>query len=160
MTKRQGFALLAGLAAVAVIGAGCKSTTTIKSGNTNTSVTTETNISVNTNSATTGTFSTNTATNTSTAKTATVTIAGNGVSPQTLTVDAGTTVTFKNNDSSEHQVASDSHPTHTDYPGFDSRSGIAPGGQFSFTFTKVGSWGYHDHLNSLDSSLRGTIIVR
>ena len=53
-------------------------------------------------------------------------------------------------------IASDPHPVHTAYPGFDSHTDIGAGESFSFTFDKVGSWGYHNHLNS---TVRGTVVV-
>src|SRR5262249_39830098 len=39
-----------------------------------------------------------------------------GVSPQSITVPPGTRVTFINNDSRRHNMASDPHPEHTDCP--------------------------------------------
>jgi len=73
-------------------------------------------------------------------------ITASGFSPDSVSVASGTVVTFKNMDSKTHQPASDPHPTHTDLPGFDSTPGIKPGGSYSFTFVKVGTWGFHDHL--------------
>jgi plastocyanin len=54
-------------------------------------------------------------------------------------------------------VASDPHPIHTDYSAFDAKQGIAPGDTYSFTFTKTGNWGFHNHLNP---SATGTITVQ
>jgi plastocyanin len=121
---------------------------------------------------TTDTTTTNTSTGTSLANSAdantsdtntsvlerTVTITSAGMSSSTITVDAGTIVTFVNNDSTLHQIASNPHPTHTDLPGFD--LSIAAGSSGSFTFSKVGSWGYHDHFNPFSSKYQGTVIVR
>lgn len=42
-----------------------------------------------------------------------------GFSPDTLKVKVGTVVTFKNDDSGSLWIASNPHPTHTGYPGFD-----------------------------------------
>jgi plastocyanin len=86
-----------------------------------------------------------------------VLITSSGFSPSTLTIKAGDTVTFINKDSNPHWPASDPHPTHTNYPGFDALRPLKTGESYSFTFTKQGTWGYHDHLNP---SLRGTIIVK
>lgn len=83
---------------------------------------------------------------------------GSKFTPSTVTINAGDTVAFKNTGSSASVwPASDPHPTHTDYPGFDALKGIAPGGTYSFTFTKTGSWGYHNHLNPAQ---QGTIVVQ
>jgi plastocyanin len=85
-----------------------------------------------------------------------VTYSGTAFSPASLTIKSGDTVVFKNASSSSFRPASDPHPTHTDYPGFDSKQAVAAGGNFSFIFTKVGSWGYHNHLNP---SQTGKIVV-
>ncbi len=84
---------------------------------------------------------------TSNQTTGTVTYTDSGFTPSGLTVKVGTTVTFKNTSSSDMWVASNPHPTHTDLPGLDAKKNIAPGDSYTFTFTKVGSWGYHNHLN-------------
>ena len=86
-----------------------------------------------------------------------VTYTDNGFSPSTLTVPNGATVQFKNNASDSVWVASNPHPTHTDYPGFDALRNYGPGETYSFTFTKSGSWGYHNHLNPSEG---GTIDVQ
>ncbi len=70
----------------------------------------------------------------------------NGFEPSTVTVKAGTKVTFVNNDTVDRWPASAFHPTHLELPGFDALKGIAPGASYSFTFEKVGKWGFHDHL--------------
>ena len=71
----------------------------------------------------------------------------NGFSPATITVPKGTLVVFSNKGSRPHWPASAVHPTHELLPGFDALRGIAPGESYSFTFTKAGTWKYHDHLN-------------
>ncbi|OGE73542.1 MAG: hypothetical protein A3I07_01620 [Candidatus Doudnabacteria bacterium RIFCSPLOWO2_02_FULL_42_9] len=85
-----------------------------------------------------------------------VTINSNGFSPASLTVKKGTKVTFKNSDTKTHWPASAPHPTHTDYLELDPLQAIAAGGTWEFTFTKVGTWKYHDHLNPTQF---GTIVV-
>ncbi len=87
----------------------------------------------------------------------TITYNGTAFSPASLTVKAGTTVTFVNNSDQPMWVASDPHPTHTDYPGFDELKSVDKGGTYSFKFDKTGSHGYHNHL---DSGIRGTIVVQ
>jgi plastocyanin len=67
--------------------------------------------------------------------------------PTTAFVKAGTKVTFVNTTGNTHRVASNPHPAHTDLPGFDSKTSIAPGASYTYTFDKVGRWLYHDHLN-------------
>ena len=88
-----------------------------------------------------------------------------GYSPSTLTVQVGTTVTFKNESSMAMWAASASHPTHKVYPTtggclgstFDACKGIQPGDSWSFKFDIAGNWKYHDHLKP---SFFGTIIVK
>lgn len=77
----------------------------------------------------------------------TVSITSTGFSPQVLTVSAGTTVTFVNNDSVGHWPAANPHPTHTSLPGFDALAEVPPGGTYSYTFTEAGTFSYHCHLN-------------
>ncbi len=81
---------------------------------------------------------------------------GSSFSPASLTIKAGDIVVFKNNSTTAFWPASAPHPTHTDYPEFDAKKAIPAGGLFQFKFTKVGTWGYHNHLNS---SVFGKIIV-
>lgn len=108
-------------------------------------------------------------------------ITSSGFTPQTLTISKGDIVTFINKDIEKHWPASANHPTHTAYPranydeagsyagslacvsegqpktgAFDACHGLAKGESWSFTFNEVGTWGYHDHL---DSSLYGKVIV-
>ena len=96
-------------------------------------------------------------TDNSSPKTVTVEISDSGFNPISVTISSGDTVQFTNGGSSLHWPASNPHPQHTDYPGFDALHGLAPGESYSFTFTRIGTWGYHDHLNP---SLGGTIIVQ
>lgn len=81
---------------------------------------------------------------------------GSKFTPSTLTIKVGDTVVFKNASKEPFRVASDPHPSHTNYPEFDSKGPVAAGASFQFIFTKIGSWGYHNHLNA---SATGTIKV-
>jgi plastocyanin len=80
-----------------------------------------------------------------------------GFEPRSITVEAGRTVVFENVGDEAHWPASDDHPTHQEYPGFDPRKPVQPGTEWSFTFDRPGEWGYHDHMNPY---LTGEIIVR
>lgn len=86
-----------------------------------------------------------------------VQITKDGFTPSTITVHAGDYVQFVNKDTVAHRPASDPHPTHTDLPGFDSKNPLQPGDKYRFQFTKVGTWGYHDHLNP---TTHGEVIVK
>jgi plastocyanin len=86
----------------------------------------------------------------------TISMISTGFSPSTITVKKGTKVTFLNNDTKSRWPASGPHPTHTDLSGFDSGRAIDPGSSYVFTFAKVGTWGFHDHLNPI---YRGSVTV-
>lgn len=66
--------------------------------------------------------------------------------PSTLKIKVNDYVIFKNISSVDVWPASDPHPAHTDYPGFDAGQVVAPGKKYQFQFTKAGSWGLHNHL--------------
>lgn len=85
----------------------------------------------------------------------TIVFDGSSFSPATLTVKSGTTVTIKNVSSQDMQFDSDPHPVHTDDPELNVGT-VAPGSSVTFTVTKTGSYGYHDHL---DPSIQGRIVV-
>lgn len=86
-----------------------------------------------------------------------VMITASGFSPAAITIPVGTTVVFRNSDTKPHWAASDPHPVHTGLPGFDAGKAIPKDGTYSYTFTKTGTFTYHDHLNQ---SLTGTIVVQ
>ncbi len=85
-----------------------------------------------------------------------VTFTDNGFTPATVTIKKGETVRFTNQSSELMWVASNPHPTHTDYSEFDERTSVGAGGSYEFTFTKIGNWKYHNHK---DPSGKGEIIV-
>lgn len=101
--------------------------------------------------------------------TVTVTYNGSSFSPSTVTIHAGDTVHFVGAGGGMW-VASDVHPSHTNYDG-TSRSthcaagyaGPAPfdqcasGSSYSFTFTKAGTYSYHNHV---DAGATGKVIVQ
>lgn len=75
-----------------------------------------------------------------------VTLTDDGFQPSEITIHAGQTVTFRTTSGKPFWPASDPHPSHTNYPEFDPKDPIAPDAVWSFAFTKIGTWGYHDHL--------------
>lgn len=86
-----------------------------------------------------------------------VKITDNGFEPKTLTIKSGETVKFVNDSSDDAWPASNYHPTHRLYPGFDAKKPLLHGDSYSFTFKKVGTWTYHNHL---EPTTQGTIIVK
>lgn len=87
----------------------------------------------------------------------TVSYTDSGFVPETIEINQGDTVRFVNNSSVGMWVASDSHPAHDILSTFD-QFGIGESGEsYDYTFNRVGSWDYHDHI---DASKLGTVIVK
>ncbi|OGG24160.1 hypothetical protein A3A79_03135 [Candidatus Gottesmanbacteria bacterium RIFCSPLOWO2_01_FULL_43_11b] len=86
----------------------------------------------------------------------TVTYTDTGYSPKEITVKQGTTVTFVNQSSGGMWTASAIHPTHQLLPGFDQLESVSKGGMYEYTFEKVGTWKYHNHVKATDT---GTVVV-
>jgi len=91
---------------------------------------------------------------------ATITITAAGVSPSSVTVSAGSRVTFVNNDSRPHDMNSDPHPEHTDCP--EINVGFLSAGQSGTTqnLNRVRTCGFHDHNQPDVQSLKGTIRIQ
>ncbi len=81
--------------------------------------------------------------------------------PQTLTVKAGTKVTWTNKDSTPHTVTSTNGPSTSASPTglFDSGQ-LASGASFSFTFTKAGTYYYECTIHASMASMHATIVVK
>jgi plastocyanin len=92
----------------------------------------------------------------------TITITSSGVSPKSLTVARGSQVSFVNNDSRSHEMASDPHPTHGSCPEIESGVGFLSPGQTKLTgnLNTARTCGYHDHNRDSDTSLQGTIVIQ
>jgi plastocyanin len=91
----------------------------------------------------------------------TITITTSGVSPKTLTVPAGTRVTFVNNDTRPHDMNSNPHPEHTDCPAIND-VGFIQAGQTKLTgnLTVVRTCGFHDHDQPTNTALQGSIVIQ
>lgn len=90
-----------------------------------------------------------------------------GFVPASLTVKQGTTVTFINDTKESMWVGSDEHPSHTGYAGTSKKEhcpdtpGTAfdqcsVGDSYTFTFNKIGTWSYHNHMNA---GFKGSVTV-
>lgn len=103
------------------------------------------------------------------ASSVTVRYTASGFSPALVTVHKGTKVTFVNESAGNMWVGADQHPTHTEYdgtsksqhcientPSTTSFDQCMSGASYTFTFTKIGTWGYHNHAGA---SHKGTIVV-
>jgi hypothetical protein len=92
---------------------------------------------------------------------ATITITSSGVSPRSVAIPVGGRVTFMNNDTRVHDMASNPHPNHTDCPALN-QVGFLQSGQSgtSGNLTTARTCGFHDHLNDTDTSLQGTVVIQ
>ncbi len=90
------------------------------------------------------------------AKGETVSLTSSGFNPQSLTVKAGTTVTWVNNSGGPATVNSDDHPTHQKYPMLNLGK-FEAGSSLQLKFDKPGTYTYHNHLNP---SQKGTVVVQ
>ena len=84
---------------------------------------------------------------------AVVTYTDNSYMPSTITVKKGTAVTFRNESASSMWTASAVHPTHQLLSGFDQLKSVVSGGTYEYTFTKVGTWKYHNHVKPTDTAV-------
>ena len=94
-------------------------------------------------------------------------ITEDGFIPNEVSITQGETVIWRNIGRRSHWPASNFHPTHTLYPekseddclgsSFDACGALQLGESWTFIFSEVGSWRYHDHLFP---SLGGIIHVR
>jgi len=93
---------------------------------------------------------------------ATVTITSAGVNPSAVTIAVGQSVTFINNDTRSHEIASNPHPQHGSCPSIEAGLGtLAPGAtRATHAFASAGACGYHDHLNDANQSLHGSITIQ
>ena len=90
----------------------------------------------------------------------TVSIQGFAFTPQTLTVPAGTKVTWTNDEATAHDVTS------TDGPGIDAAttdlfaSGtLGQGDSFSFTFAEPGTYHYECTIHASMQTMHATVVV-
>lgn len=79
-----------------------------------------------------------------------------GFIPKSISVKEGTKVTWVNNSKNSMWVASSPHPAHTDLPEFDQLTSSNKGSTYTFTFTRVGNWRYHNHIAPQDT---GAVVV-
>ena len=92
---------------------------------------------------------------------ATITITSSGVSPNAVTVTAGSRVTFTNNDTRNHDMASNPHPEHSNCPPINDVGFLTPGqSKMTGNLNTVRTCGFHDHDQPSNQSLQGTITIQ
>lgn len=84
-----------------------------------------------------------------------ITYTDNGFEPADITVKKGTVITVKNESSNDVQFSSADHPTHRENAEMNLKT-LSPGESDSYTASRPGTWGYHDHI---DESMTGTVTV-
>ncbi|HLG61357.1 MAG TPA: cupredoxin family copper-binding protein [Ktedonosporobacter sp.] len=131
--------------------AACGGTAPSTSASTPTSTTSSTFPTVPTSVPTSGPSGAPTSAATSVPRTApnNIAIVGFAFNPKTLTVKVGTKIIWTNDDPSIHTVTADN--------GAFGSGSLPPGGTFSFTFTKAGTYSYHCKIHS---TMKATIIVQ
>jgi plastocyanin len=92
---------------------------------------------------------------------AAVSIANFAFTPQALTVKAGTTVTWTNNDGAPHTVTStDGSSTDAKTTSAFDSGNLGPGETFSFTFDKPGTFYYACAIHAAQASMHGIVVVQ
>ena len=89
----------------------------------------------------------------------TITFDGSGFSPSSATVKSGGSITWVNNSSQDIEIGSNPHPIHTGNKEVSAGEFVlklTSGQSKTVTVTKVGTFGYHNHLSS---SQGGSITV-
>lgn len=91
------------------------------------------------------------------ARTYSVFYSGGVFSPTNLRIRVGDTVKFVNNTLLPIGVATDPHPEHNNLLGFESSDDISSEELFSYTFSNLGIFPYHNEKNPNEI---GSVIVR
>jgi len=92
---------------------------------------------------------------------ATITIGANGVTPKSVTISVGQSVTFLNGDNRPHTMTSDPHPSHTQCPAINAVDLLSPGqSKLTNALSKAVTCGFHDHNDPSNASLQGSIIIQ
>ena len=93
--------------------------------------------------------------------TTTITITSSGVSPRDITVAVGSRVTFQNNDTRNHDMASDPHPEHTLCSPELNVGFIQPNqSRQTLNLNTARVCTYHDHDQPSNTNLQGTIRIQ
>jgi hypothetical protein len=84
-----------------------------------------------------------------------------GVRPKVIAIDAGSTVTFVNNDSRNHDVRSNPHPVHIDCQQINEVGFLPPGASApTGAFPTPRVCGFHDHVDFSNTTLEGRVIIK
>ena len=79
-------------------------------------------------------------------KTYSINLTEEGFEPKKIVIHQGDIIVFRTTRNKLFWPASNLHPTHLLYPEFDPKRPVDPRNSWSFTFEKIGTWPFHDHL--------------
>ena len=89
-----------------------------------------------------------------------ITITAAGASPQTVRIKVGERVVFTNDDSVDHDMSSNQHPTHLECPAINQVGYLRPGEtRETGNFVRAETCQFHDHINPTNASLTGSIVI-
>lgn len=77
-----------------------------------------------------------------------IVLSEDGFEPSEVTIKKGGTVTFTTTAGRPFWPASNLHPTHSIYSEFDPLRPLKPNEEWSFTFDRVGTHNFHDHIRA------------
>lgn len=90
----------------------------------------------------------------------TITITATGADPQTVQIRVGERVVFTNDDSVDHDMSSNQHPTHLECPAINQVGYLRPGEtRETGNFVRAETCQFHDHINPTNASLTGSIAI-
>ena len=91
-----------------------------------------------------------------------MTITSTGVSPNLMTIAVGATVTFVNNDTSNHDILGGPDLEHRDCPEIDNVGFLTPGqSRQTQVFTRARTCDFHDHVFHTQTSIfNGRIVIQ
>ena len=91
-----------------------------------------------------------------------MTITATGVSPNLMTIAVGATVTFVNNDTSNHDILGGPDLEHRDCPEIDNVGFLTPGqSRQTQVFTRARTCDFHDHVFHTQTSIfNGRIVIQ
>ena len=90
---------------------------------------------------------------------ATITIANGRVTPASVTITVGQSVTFVNSDGRVRNMNSDPHPDHNQCPSLNVGAMANGQSRVSGAFTVARTCGYHDHDDPDNGNVKGQVII-
>ena len=92
--------------------------------------------------------------------TVTVSITKDGLLPLSLNIKKNTLVTWTNNDTVVHQIASDPYPADNALQEFGKGKALSTNESFSYVFNQTGTFSFHDEKNPLNKKFQLSVVVQ